>query len=316
MSDLDFTKEFEQRRVLKAYGGANGSKVAIELNGSLYMLKFPSLAKNTKLISYSNSCVSEYVSCHILATLGIDVQETQIGTVRKNGKEYICVACKDFEIEDWVLYEFALVKNTCVETSQNGYGIELSEVLAAIEEQVFVAPKEVRRFFWRLFVADALLGNFDRHNGNWGFLVNRRTQEAKIAPVFDCGSCLYPQLTDEGMEKILADRNEIEQRIYVFPNSALKVDGKKINYFDFLMQTEDALILQCILDVVDRIDLRAIFAVIDSTPFISEVRKRFYKTMLSERYDKILLPAAGRAKTFPEFAISCSYQSEIKENKT
>lgn len=26
------------------------------------------------------------------------------------------------------------------------------------------------QYFWDMFVVDALLGNFDRHNGNWGFL--------------------------------------------------------------------------------------------------------------------------------------------------
>lgn len=27
----------------------------------------------------------------------------------------------------------------------------------------------VVRNFWDIFIADALIGNTDRHNGNWGF---------------------------------------------------------------------------------------------------------------------------------------------------
>ena len=293
---MDFTPFLENHRLLKAYGGANGSKVAVDIDGSVYMLKFPPSAKDNKALSYSNSCISEYISCHIVSGLGITAQETLLGTVRKNGKEYICVACKDFEVEDWTLYEFALIKNTCIDTSQNGYGIELSDVLAAIDEQIFVPSAEVAKFFWNLFVVDAFLGNFDRHNGNWGFLVNRRTNETRIAPVFDCGSCLYPQLTDDGMEKIIADQREIDQRIYVFPNSAIKIDGKKVNYYSFLTQTQDRTVLRSILDVVERISLNEVLAIVDATPFLSDVQKRFYKTMLSERYCKILLPAASRAK--------------------
>ena len=52
--------------------------------------------------------------------------------------------------------------------------------------------------------ADALLGNFDRHNGNWGILVDEESQTAEIAPVYDCGSCLYPQLGAHEMQAVLA----------------------------------------------------------------------------------------------------------------
>ena len=47
-----------------------------------------------------------------------------------------------------------------------------------------------------MFAVDALIGNFDRHNGNGGVLVNENTDELKIAPIYDCGSCLFSQLTD------------------------------------------------------------------------------------------------------------------------
>lgn len=41
------------------------------------------------------------------------------------------------------------------------------------------------------------------------------------------------------MENILNDRNELDHRLYVFPNSALKLNDKKINYLDFLSNTKD-----------------------------------------------------------------------------
>ena len=82
-----------------------------------------------------------------------------------------------------------------------------------------------------MFIADALIGNFDRHNGNWGFLINDYTLQVKLAPIYDCGSCLYPQMDDELMKTVLQDENELLNRIYVFPNSALKLNGNKINYY-------------------------------------------------------------------------------------
>ena len=50
--------------------------------------------------------------------------------------------------------------------------------------------------FWNVFVVDALLGNSDRHNGNWVFLYDDSTKEASPAPIYDCGSCLLPQADD------------------------------------------------------------------------------------------------------------------------
>lgn len=85
-----------------------------------------------------------------------------------------------------------------------------------------------------MFIADAFLGNFDRHNGNWGFLVDEEKQQAELAPVYDCGSCLYPQLDLERMKTVLQDEAEIDQRIYTFPTSSIEEGGKKISYFDYI----------------------------------------------------------------------------------
>ena len=39
--------------------------------------------------------------------------------------------------------------------------------------------------FWDLFVVDALIGNTDRHFGNWGFI--KKDDIISFAPVYDCG---------------------------------------------------------------------------------------------------------------------------------
>lgn len=103
-----------------------------------------------------------------------------------------------------------------------------------IDKQQYVSPVELREHFWNVFIVDALLGNFDRHNGNWGFLYDDQTHRTEIAPVFDCGSCLLPQADENVMQAVLTNEAELHARVFQFPTSAIKLNGRKINYYDFI----------------------------------------------------------------------------------
>ena len=105
--------------------------------------------------------------------------------------------------------QFAELKNSQVETSKNGYGTELSEVIETIENQSIYDVNKLKEFFWQMFIADSFVGNFERHNGNWGFLINEDSKSIEIAPIYDCASCLYPQLTDDMIEDILNNEEEM-----------------------------------------------------------------------------------------------------------
>ncbi len=273
----------------KAYGGANGNKIHVTYDGNGYMLKFPPIPGRNKNMSYSNGCISEYLACHIYGLLGIEVQDTLLGTYTdKRGKEKVVVACRDFTAGGKKLIEFAQLKNTCVDSEQNGYGTELSSIMAAIGEQALVPQQDMVQFFWDMFIADALLGNFDRHNGNWGILVDEEKQTARMAPVYDCGSCLYPQLAVEDMKSVLENESEIDRRIFVFPTSAVEEDGKKLSYFEFISSLKNSDCNDALKRIYDRIDMEKINRLVEETPFITPVQKEFYQIMLRERKEKIL----------------------------
>lgn len=142
--------------------------------------------------------------------------------------------------------------------------------------------------FWDMFIVDALIGNWDRHNGNWGFLYDARTDNIELAPVYDCGSSLYPQADDKIMESVLANENEMNFRIFEIPTSSIMLNGKKIKYFDFIssMQNEDC--SRALKRIVPRIDMKKIRMIVTETPFITELQKRFYVTMLEKRKERIL----------------------------
>ena len=139
-----------------------------------------------------------------------------------------------------------------------------------------------------MFIVDAFIGNWDRHNGNWGFLYDTKYDTIELAPVFDCGSSLYPQADADIMELILSDKRELDYRIFEIPTSAIMLGDKKIKYFNFLSSLQNEDCNQALRRIVSRIDLERIRTIIDGMPFISDLQRKFYFTMLSERKVKIL----------------------------
>ncbi len=272
----------------KAYAGANGSKISVIYNDEQYMLKFPPAPRKNLDMSYTNSCISEYIGSHIFNTIGIKAQETLLGKFIVSDKEKIVVACKDFTSLGITLQDFASLKNQMIDSAHNGYGTELKDIIYTIENQQAIDPKELIEHFWNIFIVDAFIGNFDRHNGNWGFLYNEQTDEMTIAPVYDCGSCLYPQASEETIQTILSNQEEIDARVFVFPTSAIQVESKKINYFEFISSLQNSDCNNALKRIAPKIDIIAIEKMINDIPCISELHKQFYITMLKHRKTHII----------------------------
>ena len=172
---------------------------------------------------------------------------------------------------------------------------EREDILDTIEKQQYVPPEALTKHFWDMFVVDALLGNFDRHNGNWGFLFNEFTGESGLAPVYDCGSCLLPQADEKIMREVLTNEDALHARIYQFPTSAIRQYDRKINYRDFLMKAEYEGCNEAVRRIVPRIDMNAISEFLDETPYLSDLQKAFYNHYIKARFDLILAPAFDMA---------------------
>lgn len=263
----------------KLYNGSI-NKIGIVYNDERYLIKFASTDKHK---NYSNSCFTEHIACKILQILGLKTQETLLGTYQ----DKIVVACKDFLQNSENFYDFASLKNSIINSSTSGYDTELSEILHTINNQdgIDISKEEIKEFFWDMFIADCLIGNFDRHNGNWGFIFNENTQKWSIAPIFDCGSSLFPQFECSNIE---INKDEIEKRIYTFPNSAIKENSIKINPYNFLSNTKNKDCINALEKISKRIDLEKINEIIDSTPVITNKYKNFLKIIIKERKEKIL----------------------------
>ena len=285
---IDFTNCIKN---YKYYSGAD-RKISITYNSKDYLLKFPNYAKDNKEASYTNNDFSEYIGCHIFNIIGIKAQETILGKYYyEDGTEKDVVACLDFNTNNMKLTEFSNFQNSYIDISNSSGKVnnDLNEIIETITNHSDLYNREeVIKKFWDMFIVDALLGNFDRHSGNWGFLIDEKEKKIEFSPIYDCGSCLYPQLLDNQMENILNSDEEIDKRVYVFPNSALKIDNAKINYYNYISSLENDLCNEALLRIFPEINLNKINEFIDNISEISEIRKLFYKKMLKERYNKIL----------------------------
>ena len=288
---IDFTNLPTKK---KAYGGANGSKLSVVYNDDLYMLKLPMHALKNPNLSYTNSCTSEYLGCHIFNLLGVKAQETLLGTYKHKDKIRTVVACKDFTSPGVIILDFASIKNQIIDPTSNGYGTELSDILDTIEKQTAISSKELKEHFWDMFIVDAFIGNWDRHNGNWGFLYKQETDQLEIAPIYDCGSALFPQIDDELIKKVLSSKAEMNARVYDVPTSTIMIEGRRANYHKVITSLEYKDCNDAIRRIVPRINLEDINELIDNVEKLNDLHKDFLKKILKLRKELILDTAFER----------------------
>lgn len=269
------------------YDGQNGTKACIIYEGKEYMLKVqgPYTGRIARS-GYSNCCMSEHVGCTVLRTIGLNAQKTILGTYSKT-KVKSAVACEDFTSGGKRFVPFLAVKNSLLDEDSTGSNTDLTEVLDTMTEVAYPNKTELEQFFWDQFIGDALIGNFDRHNGNWGFIIDT-SNNISIAPIFDCGSCLYPRMKEEEYRKVLDDSKEINARIYNWPCSAIRINGTKINYYDFIASLSNSGCNEALDRLYPRIDIQKICETVLDMPELSDLQKEFYCTMLTERKEKIL----------------------------
>ena len=275
---IDFTNSKE---ILNIYKGSEKKKTLI-YNNKKYLVKFPDpIREKNKNISYINNAFSEYIGSNIFKISGFNTQNTILGIYKYQDKEKIVCACEDFTDNNNLLYEFEALALSF--NLNKKIGMELKDILEVIEESK-IGVIDIRKKFWDMFVVDSLIGNTDRHNGNWGFIINSNTLELSFAPIYDCGSCLNPLLDDEAILKL--DETEIKN-LALNTYSCIKINDKKINSLEYIKSMQNEELNQAICRTYNNINLEKINKFIDGIDVISISRKTFYKTLIKTRYEII-----------------------------
>lgn len=274
---IDFTNAIEE---FNNYKGSEKKKTLI-YNNKKYLVKFPDpVREKNKNISYINNSYSEYIGSNIFKIIGFKTQNTLLGIYKYKEKDKIVCACEDFTDDNHVLYEF---ENLALSTNPDKkIEIELTDIMEVIEENKIIDTSITKQKFWDMFIIDFLIGNTNRHNGNWGFLLDKTTGKIEFSPIYDCGSCLNPMLDDEAIGKI--DANELKN-LALNCHSCLKINGNKINYVSYLKQMKNKECNDAIKRLFLNINMNEIKKLIDNIECISNIRKEFYKNILEQRYN-------------------------------
>lgn len=289
----------------KMYGGTAGRKMGITYEGKDYLLKFPGNLREQQMkninLSYSNSPVCEYIGSKIYELVGLHVHNTILGT--RNGK--IVVACEDFLKDEDRLYEFDKIKVTFEPhfldsngNETNGVGVDLYEIMMTIQEHPFLQDiSGVKEHFWNMFVIDALIGNTDRNNSNWGIIL-RKNGSKEIAPVYDNGNCLNNKWDDEKMQVVMSDAVKMENEAYKARRCIFELYGKRINPYHIIESMDYQECSEAICRLVPQIgsNMDKIQTMINEISVLSKIQKKFFTSIIEYRYEKVLLECAKRMK--------------------
>lgn len=286
------------RDVHANYGGSDRKDGLLGPDGSRYMVKYSEkqAPRYDLATNYVNNVVSEYVTSHIFGLLGYQVHDTELGTL---GGE-IAVVCRNFVPPGGTLLEFGTVLRKHYDSGAISRIPDIEQIYDAFEKDPDLSPHAdvFKRSYWERFVGDALVGNFDRHRGNFGYLVGS-DGSVTASPIYDNGSTLFPNLSESGMQEVLADPKEIMQRIKLYPKAALEMHKKKVSYYDMMASGLYSELTDAVVQTVPRIrdSMPAVRDFINGCSFLSDTRKDFYNVILAERMHFILEPACSKCVT-------------------
>ena len=91
------------------------------------------------------------------------------------------------------------------------------------------------------------------------------------------------------MLRVLDSEEETDKRVFTFPTSQIRLQGRKSSYFDVIHSLKFPECCEALVRVVKNTDMNAINELIMQTALISETRKAFLWHIIQKRYEKILL---------------------------
>ena len=280
------------RELTNKFGGSEKKKTIL-YNNHRYMVKFPDRVREmNNELSYMNNVFSEDIGCKIYKLLGFETQNTFLATYNmQNGENKIVVACEDFTDSNKTLIEFHKLSLKYLESDSIRTRANIDNIMMVIDSNDNISDKEkMKDFFGDMFIVDGFIGNSDRNLDNWGVLEDSNGNLTP-APIYDCGSSLSPLYTENKMNDILNNKNLFKREEYnVY--SCYRINHKRILFSDIMKNPPEEL-EKAIKRICPKIEknLVKIGSIIDNTPGMGNIHRKYIKESLGLRYKEIIKPA-------------------------
>lgn len=281
MINMNVAKEKNKR----TYDG-NTIKFGVNDRDNRYIIKL-SKKKN------DSSVYSEYVSSEFMGLLGYNAHKTWLVKDKKLGT---IVVLEDFVNKGEYLRSHRAIeerdetKEFIEYTYQN-----ILESVVRNNKLSYIHKREVMEQFWDMYMLDAILGNRDRHHGNWGYVCKGR--EYRAAKIYDNGASLFPSVLGKLGEYDKDRKIFLYERCEKFPASLIleydkKEDRyKRTNYYECIGKSARYKEMETSYQKIKSIELKKVYESIKEASnheLIPELLRKFYIDIVCIRYMHIM----------------------------
>ncbi|WP_304427922.1 HipA domain-containing protein [uncultured Clostridium sp.] len=284
-NNLKINKNFDLYEIYNISLSGAVEKICVNIDKDLYMIKMDKEGEYKAL--------SEFLASEIAKILGLKCQDVTLG-YRDNR---LSCGIKLFNKTFYNIHHYYSVNDSSLSSIDDDvknlpYSLKYITDALMRYKSVNISRELLLSNFVTMTIFDCLIGNYDRHWGNWGFIGQPKKYE--ISPLFDNGSSLYPKLSDDDIKSVLQSKSLIHSLIYEFPKSQIRRTPKKKYLYKNLM--EDLLnmgfdkefknFIYSFESNVDKID--ELFNNKELKKMIPESRLKFLNVMLKLRF-KLLI---------------------------
>jgi len=171
---------------------------------------------------------AEKLAYEIGKLIDVNVAKTEIGihNGRKGSFSYNVLNNGEYLVEGYSIIGDVLDFSTSLEIYKTigiNYSVELLENVLAERFPIFL----------KVILFDCLIGNTDRHHGNWAFITDENGTWLRLSPLYDNGSSLCYLERPERIKLMQKDKKMLEAALFSKAKSQIGLGGERpVNHFN------------------------------------------------------------------------------------
>ena len=316
-SIIDITEYWE---ISSPYSEGSRSKFEFQTNG-----EEKELEPNTKhLFKKSRNRAPwefwiEYIACEIGKTLDINTPKVYLGKCKEDSQYQYGTIIEWFHSKEKeeIFFDGGKIFRTIVKDFDNKKGkqhsLQLTKHFWDNYEIFGKSPKHLWGEFVGILIFDTIIGNTDRHQENWGFIINEKNNNLALAPAFDNGTSLGYNIQQQHLEESSKKIDNFIEKGYHHIRNANCLDSfnlnqtleykytkfKHLELIEHLLKENKNLVLEKLKKIIDIYNIGNIEKIlkdcilcmseeITNEPYsFTKERKSFIKILIEERFKKL-----------------------------